>query len=260
MNRENKLKKMLIDGGKGLGCWICLDSAISTEVVALAGFDFLLFDQEHGFGDPKQLAHQLQAMSATETTSVVRVPSHDPNYTKRILDAGAECIMFPSVNTAEQAHIIVDSCLYPPVGMRGLAPGIIRAADYGYKGMEYVGMANRNTMVICQIETAEAVGNIEELVAVKGVDMFFIGPNDLSASIGKFAQYDDPTFVALVEKIERAVRESGKLLAGLPYGDYLWQDLFDRGYHMTTAGADISLLRMACAQIVEEHAANNRNG
>jgi len=258
MYRENKLKKKLIDGGRCLGCWVCLDIAISTEVVAMAGFDFLLFDQEHGFGDPKQLAHQLQAISATETTSVVRVPSHDPNYTKRILDAGAEGIMFPSVNTAEQARAVVASCLYPPVGMRGLAPGIIRAADYGYKGMEYVETANRNTMVICQVETAEAVENIDALVEVEGIDMFFIGPNDLSASIGKYAQYGDSDFVGLIEKTEKAVLESGRLLAGLPYGDFGWQDLFDRGYHMTTAGADISLLRMACVQIVEEHAANNR--
>jgi len=258
MYRENKLKKTIQAGGKALGSWAGLDSAISTEVLAMAGFDYLLIDQEHGFGDHSQLAHQLQAMSATETTSVIRVPSHDPNYAKRVLDAGVECIMFPSVNTPQQAKDIVRACLYAPAGLRGLAPGVIRASNYGYNALEYVQTANENLMVICQIETVEAVDNIDAMVEVEGVDMFFIGPNDLSASNGKIAAYDDPTFMAMMDKVEKAVFKSDKSLATIPYGPHSWQDIFDKGYSMTTAGSDVIFLRTACSTIVEQHTKNNR--
>jgi len=258
MYRQNKLKKMLQEGGKALGCWTGLDSALSTEIVAMAGFDYVLIDQEHGFGDPKQLVHQLQAISATPSTSVVRVPSHDPDYAKRILDAGAEGIMFPNVNTADQARALVKACLYAPEGLRGMAPAVIRASNFGYSTQEYVKTANENLLIICQIETVEAVENIEELVAVEGVDMFFIGPNDLSASNGKVAQYDDPDFLAMMEKVEQTVFKSGKFLATIPFSHYSWQDNFDKGYHMTTAGVDIIMLREACTQLVDQHTKNNR--
>lgn len=258
MYRENRLKKRMRDGHKALGCWTALNSALSTEIVAMAGFDFLLIDQEHGFGDPIQLAHQLQAMAATQTTSVVRVPSHDPNYAKRVLDAGVESIMFPSVNTVEEACAIVKACRYVPEGLRGMAQGMIRASNYGYDAAEYVKTANQNLLLICQIETVEAVANIEELVAVEGIDMFFIGPNDLSASNNTHGQYDDPSFIALMDKVESTVLASDKMLATIPYGKYSWQDNFDKGYHMTTGGADVVLLRNACTQIVEQHQARSK--
>ncbi len=258
MYRENKLKKSLAAGHKAFGIWTNLDSALSTEVVAMAGFDFLLIDQEHGFGDPKQLAHQLQAMSATETTSIVRVPSQDPDYTKRILDAGAEAIMFPKVDTAEEAQALVKSCLYAPDGKRGLAPGIIRASNYGYNAGEYLATANENLMIICQIETVEAVDNLEEIVAVEGIDMFFVGPNDLSASNGKIGNFEDPDFVAMMLKIEQVVFDSGKYLATIPYGAYSWQDLFDKGYHLATAATDITLLRTGCAALVQQYKEKNK--
>ncbi len=259
MYRENKLNQTLQSGGKALGSWTSLDSSISTEILAMAGFDYLLIDQEHGFGDPTHLAHQLQALSASQTTSVVRVPSHDPNYAKRVLDAGVECIMFPSVNTAAQAQAIVTACRYAPAGLRGMAPGIIRASNYGYKAQEYVKTANQNLLVICQIETVEAVKNIDALVAVEGIDMFFIGPNDLSASNGKVGDFADPTFVAMMDKVEKTVFASDRFLATIPYGSYSWQDTFDKGYNMTTAGSDIIFLRTACSGIVEQHIKNNRN-
>lgn len=258
MYRSNQLKRLLLDGGKALGCWSYLDGTVATEVAAMAGFDFLLIDQEHGSGSPEQLTRQLQAMSATATTSVVRVPSHDAGYTKRVLDAGAECIMFPVVNTASQAGAIVDGCRFPPVGSRGLAAGVVRAAEYGYKRQEYVQTANDNVFVICQIETREAVDNVEELLAVDGVDLWFVGPNDLAASIGKIGQFEDAEFVELIGRARTAVLDAGKLLGVLPYGAFSWQDMFDQGCHLTTAGSDLSFLRTACVDLVAQHRANNQ--
>ena len=124
MYRENRLKKMLNEGEKALGCWTSMDNPITTEILAIAGFDFLLIDQEHGYGDAKGLSIQLQAMSATNTTSLLRVPNADEAYVKKALDAGTESLMFPTVNTAQEARDIVEMCRYAPHGKRGMAPGM----------------------------------------------------------------------------------------------------------------------------------------
>ena len=258
MYRENRLKKLLNSGGKALGCWTSMDSPITSELLAIAGFDFLLIDHEHGYGDVKGLSKQLQAISATECSSLLRVPSIDEAYVKKALDAGTECLMFPTVNTAQEARDIVEMCRYAPHGKRGMAPGMIRATNYGMDATNYVKTAHENTFIICQIETPEAVANIPEMGKVEGVDMLFIGPNDLSCSVGKFAQYEDPEFVTLIEKAESSIKESGKLLGSIPYGQFGWQAMFDRGFNLTTAGTEVALLREAAVNIMKDHTANNR--
>lgn len=258
MYRENRMKKLLNAGGKALGCWTSMDNPITTEILALAGFDFLLIDQEHGYGDAKGLSMQLQAMSATNTTSLLRVPSADEAYVKKALDAGTESLMFPTVNTAEEARDIVEMCRYAPRGRRGMAPGMIRATNYGMDAPNYVQTAHENTFIICQIETPEAVANIPEMGKVQGVDMLFIGPNDLSCSLDKFAQYEDSEFVALIEKAENAIKDTGKLLGSIPYGKFGWQAMFDRGFNLTTAGTEVALLREAAVNIMKDHTVNNR--
>jgi 4-hydroxy-2-oxoheptanedioate aldolase len=258
MYRENRLKKLINDNKKALGCWSSLDNSMTTEILALAGFDFLLFDQEHGLGNAKGLVHQFQALSATPATSMVRVPSHDPHYVKWALDAGAECLMFPSVNTAEQARAIVKHCRYAPHGSRGMAPGMIRATNYGMEAGNYVETASDNLMIICQIETIEAIDNIAEIGAVDGVDMLFIGPNDLSCAIKKFGQYEDPEFTDLMARAEEGIRASGKQMGTIPYGKFGWQEIFDRGYSLTTGGTEVALLRQAAVDIVNRHHDSNR--
>ena len=148
MYRENRLKKMLNEGEKALGCWTSMDNPITTEILAIAGFDFLLIDQEHGYGDAKGLSIQLQAMSATNTTSLLRVPNADEAYVKKALDAGTESLMFPTVNTAQEARDIVEMCRYAPHGKRGMAPGMIRATNYGMDAPNYVKTAHENTFII----------------------------------------------------------------------------------------------------------------
>jgi len=259
MYGKNRLKKLLNGGEKALGCWTSLDSPITSEILAMAGFDFLLIDHEHGYGDPKSLAVQLQSMSATNCSSVVRVPSADEAYVKKVLDAGAECLMFPTVDTANQARDIVEMCRYSPRGRRGMAPGMIRATNYGMDAERYVQTAHENTFIICQVETRESASNIAEIGKVDGVDMMFIGPNDLSCSIGKFAQYEDPEFVELMENAMAAIKASGKLLGSIPYGTYGWQEMFDRGFNLTTAGSEVALLREAAVRIVKDHTAQNRS-
>src|SRR5207244_3310933 len=128
--------------------------------------------------------HSLQAMAATPNcSSVVRVPSNDPNYLKRVLDAGVEGVMVPNVETAEDARAVVAACRYPPAGRRGSALGSARASDYGVNAPKYRQAAADELLIVCQIESPKAVENIAAIAAVDGVDVLFIGPHDLSGTV-----------------------------------------------------------------------------
>src|SRR5438105_2193529 len=184
MFRPNALKARLADGRRALGCWTVLGAPPVIELLALCGFDYLLLDQEHGFGEPSALLNSLQAMAATPScTSIVRVPSNDPNYLKRVLDAGVEGVMVPNVETTEDARAVVAACRYPPAGRRGSALGSARASDYGISASKYKQAAADELLIVCQIESPKAVDNVEAIAAVAGVDGLCIGPHDPSASV-----------------------------------------------------------------------------
>ncbi len=253
MYRENSLKRRLDSGRKCLGCWLHLESPVATEIVGQAGFDFVIIDHEHGAGDLKGAIAHLQALSATPTTVCMRVPWNDPVYLKRALDIGVEGVMIPMIETAEQARAAVAACRYPPAGIRGNAATLIRAADYGARTADYVRTAADNLVIMCQVETAETIENVEEIAAVEGVDVLFIGPYDLSGSIGRPGAFDDPEVAGLIRRAEDAIRATGKPMAAVPYGEYGWQDLFDRGYALIAGASDVGILREASAAAVEAH-------
>ena len=166
MFRPNALKQRLTPGGRALGCWTVLGSPPVIELLALCGFDYLLIDQEHGFGEPSALLSSLQAMAATPAcTSVVRVPSNDVNYLKRVLDAGVEGVMVPNIETADDARAVVAACRYPPAGRRGSALGSARASDYGIHAAKYREAAADEVLIICQIESPKAIDNIDAIAA-----------------------------------------------------------------------------------------------
>ena len=243
MYRPNALKKRLLSGGKVLGCWATLGHPHVCEILALAGYDFLLVDQEHGIGEPSMLVPILQAMSATPCTAVVRVPANDPVYLKRVLDVGVEAVMIPGIDTVEQAKAAVAACRYPPKGRRGSATGSIRAANYGMISADYAKTATDNTLVICQIESATAVDNVEAIGAVEGVDLLFLGPNDLSGSIGKLGEFNDPKVVDLLARAEAGMKRTGKIMGAIPHAGRTWQQLLEAGYAMMTCTSDARLLR-----------------
>lgn len=243
MYRPNALKKRLKNGGKVLGCWATLGHPHVCEILALAGYDFLLVDQEHGIGEPSMLIPILQAVSATPVTVVVRVPANDPVYLKRVLDAGAEAVMIPGIDTVEHARAAVAACRYPPHGRRGSATGSIRAANYGMLGADYARTAADNTLIICQIESATAVDNVEAIGAVEGVDVLFLGPNDLSGSIGKLGEFNDPKVADLLARAETGMKRTGKALGAIPHAGRSWQQLLEAGYAMMTCTSDARLLR-----------------
>ncbi|HLI12327.1 MAG TPA: aldolase/citrate lyase family protein [Alphaproteobacteria bacterium] len=257
MYRENTAKKRLAEGKKVLGCWLQGEGILAAELIGYAGFDFAIIDHEHAPGSFVSAISLIQAVSASGTTVMMRVPWNDPVYLKRALDIGIEGVMIPMVETAEQARAAVAACRFPPYGIRGNATGGIRGADFGLSQRKYLDTAHEQLLIMCQVETVKTVENIPEIAQVEGVDVLFIGPNDLASSIGKPSRFDDPEVMALLERAETAIKAAGKRLAAVPFGPYGWQDLFDRGYDLVVGAGDLALVRMGALAQVKAHRAKN---
>ncbi len=243
MYRVNRLKRQFSDGGKALGCWLQMASAPAAEIIGQAGFDCVIIDNEHAPGDAVMAVSQMRALAASPATVLVRVPWNDLVHIKRALDAGAEGLMIPYINSAADAAAAAAACFYPPAGNRGAALGAIRAADYGRSREEYLATINDNLFIILQIETVRAIEAIPEIAATAGVDMLFIGPTDLSADIGKLGQGSDPELLALIERAEAAIKASGKLMGTIAYTGSSLDEINARGYDLVMATSDVALLR-----------------
>jgi 2-keto-3-deoxy-L-rhamnonate aldolase RhmA len=249
--RKNILKQRLKNGENVLGCWTMLGNAQVVEILSLAGFDFLVLDQEHGLGDTTSLSAQLHAMSATPTVGVVRVPWNDHVYLKRVLDVGAEAVLIPSIDTAEEARAAVAACLYPTRGRRGTASSSVRASSYGMAS-DYVGSCAENLLLACQIESAKAVENIDAILAVEGIDLVFIGPFDLSATVGRMGDLKHPEVARLIAHAEARIKAAGRPMGTVPHPGCTWKDMFARGYQFVNAGSDVAKLRDGSLADVKE--------
>lgn len=258
MYRKNALKQRLRSGEKVLGCWTMLGQAQVVEILSLAGFDYLVLDQEHGLGDVTSLAAQLHAMSATPCVGVVRVPWNDHVYLKRVLDVGAEAVLIPSVDTAEEARAAVAACRYPPRGRRGTASGSVRASSYGM-APDYVATCADELLIAVQIESATAVGNIDAILAVEGIDLVFIGPFDLSATVGQMGNLKHPDVVPLIERAEKAILAAGRPMGTVPHPGTTALDMFERGYQFVNAGSDVARLRDGSVADVKAFRTRYRN-
>jgi len=243
MMRPNRLKARLRSGERTFCSWSLLGNAMAAEIMALAGVDAIVIDHEHGPADLMSAITIMQAASAAEATTIMRVPSHDSIYVKRALDAGIEGIMFPSVNTADQARAVVAACRYPPDGKRGAAYSYVRASNYGLNASDYVAHAADNILILAQVESHVAVENLSEIVAVDGIDGFYIGPLDMSGSIGKLGELQDPEVAGLLAGAEDAVLKSGKALGGSAGGHEAARRMLERGYTLVGIGSDIELIR-----------------
>ena len=251
MYRVNTLKQRLRNGEQVLGCWTMLGQPQVVEILSLAGFDYLVLDQEHGLGDVTSLAAQLHAMSATSTVGVVRVPWNDHVYLKRVLDVGAEAVLIPSIDTADDARAAVAACLYPTRGRRGTAASSVRASSYGMAA-DYIATCADNLLIACQIESARAVENIDAILAVEGIDLLFIGPFDLSATVGRMNDLKHPDVARLIEHAETRIRAAGRPMGTVPHPGCTWKDMFERGYQFVNAGSDIARLRDGSLADVKE--------
>ena len=235
---ENVTKAMLAEGQTVFGCFIRYPEPAFAEFVAMQGWDFLIFDAEHGALQPRDVEDLCRAVELRDVTPLARVTTNQPHIILRFLDTGIHGVHVPWVNTAAAVEKAVQAVKYQPRGQRGLAGS--RASDWGmYESIgEYTQRANRETMVVVHIETMEAVNAIEDYVAIHGVDVLFIGPTDLSHSLGHPGEPSHPEVVATMDRVADVVVGSDKALgifAGTPAAAEHWMD---KGARYLATGVD----------------------
>lgn len=239
--RDNALKRKLAAGEKAIGLWAGLGSPAALEMAAPVGFDWILIDCEHGESHTDDLAMHLRALTASDATTLVRVPTKDdPAIFKRVLDMGVEGVLVPQVYGADDVRAVVAACRYPPEGERGIAGG--RAFRYGLDLRGGLEKANEEVLVAVQIETRPALDAIDEILAVPGLDAILIGPADLSAALGKPFAFDDKDIQGAISHI----RERAKA-AEVPVGIYCSSPAetarrLAEGFDFANACQDTSLL------------------
>ncbi len=212
--QPNETKAKLKVGETVFGCFIRYPDAGLVEFVGYQGWDFLIFDGEHSPLETRDCQHMVRAAEISGVTPIVRVPSHEEHVLLRFMDTGAQGAQVPNVNSAADAEAVVQAVKYQPRGQRGLAG--VRAAAYGQRSSlaEYIERANAETMVVVHIETVAAVEQISEIVAVEDIDAIFIGPMDLSHSLGHVGNPQHPDVRAAIDKVVEAVRTAPSALVG----------------------------------------------
>ena len=244
----NEFKRQLTRPGVTYGLFSGLVDPAAAEVIAGAGFDWMLIDSEHAPHDLRTILAQLQAAAPYDVPVLVRPDVGETVLIKRLLDIGALTLLVPMVESAEQAQRIVAATRYPPAGVRGVATSVNRAARWGSVD-DYLAHADDEICVICQIETVTGAQAIESIAAVEGVDALFVGPSDLAASLGKIGQPRHPDVLAAVDDaIGRAVT------TGKPVGVFATApDLVERwtalGATFVAVGVDIPLLAKATVDL-----------
>lgn len=242
---ENKVKSLLKQGGKTAGAWLQMTSPFSAEIMARAGFDWLIVDLEHSPGDFLNLASQLQAMGGTDCVPFVRAPWNDPVAIKRILDTGAMGVLIPYVNSGEEAKSAVAACKYPPDGIRGVA-GSPRAAYFGQNSMDYLKDANEEILIIVAVETGEAIENLDDILDVDGLDGIFIGPMDLATSMGHLGDPSHPEVQAAIATVEEKTLKAGKFLGTIGGSWEQARQKYERGYQLLMLMSDsVDLAKLA---------------
>jgi 4-hydroxy-2-oxoheptanedioate aldolase len=237
----NSFKRAIKAGHQQIGLWSSLSSHVTVEVLAGAGFDWLLLDTEHAPNELPMVYSQLQAAASGGTAHpVVRLPWNDAVMIKRFLDAGAQTLLLPMVETAEEARRAVAATRYPPQGIRGYSGGA-RASRFG-RVKDYYARAHEELCVLVQVETKLGLQNLEAIASVQGIDGVFIGPGDLSAALGHLDQQKHPDMVATIEKAIGVIRGLGNAPGILTSDEALARRYIDAGCLFTAVGVDISIL------------------
>jgi 2-keto-3-deoxy-L-rhamnonate aldolase RhmA len=246
--KANRVKQLLREGKSTCGTWVSLASPVGAEVMGMQGFDWLLIDMEHSPVDYQTLSNQMLALAPSESVPFVRVPWNDAAEIKRVLDLGAMGIMVPGISTLEDAKRAVAACKYPPEGIRGVAS--VRAARYG-QDTNYLKEANGQVMVIAQIEMRDAVEDIERILDVPGIDCAFIGPADLSATLGHLGNASHPDVQAAIAKVEKAAKARRIPLGSVSTSWDVAKGLYDKGYQLVSVMSDIRFLFQASRGVLE---------
>lgn len=239
-----RIKAKLKSGEPSIGSWMSMAHPSIAEILSMAGYDWVVIETEHTAIDVSEVLRLVIAIEQRGSVPLVRLAWVDPIQAKAVLDSGAAGVIVPMVNTKADAEMVVGMTKYPPLGFRGI--GLARAQGYGMEFDSYVNRANEDSLVIVQIEHIDAVNNIEEILSVKGIDGTFIGPYDLSMSLGVPGQLSHPLVVAAKEKVLKATIAKG-LAAGIHFVQPLTaaEDCaaaVAAGYSFIAVGTDILFL------------------
>ena len=242
-------KNRLHSGQPLLGTMLTLSNPAVAEILVDSGFDWLFVDGEHGALETREILTILQTVG-DKIPCLVRVPGLAEVPIKKVLDLGAAGIIVPQVNTAEEAAKVVQFAKYAHEGSRGV--GLARAHGYGARFHDYIQSANRDITVVVQAEHIDAVSNIESIVGVPGVDAVFLGPYDLSASMGKMGQVEDPAVLEAIDRITSHCQSVGMPLGYFGVSAQAVQPYMQRGYSLIVAGVDTLFLRSAAMQTLKQ--------
>ena len=244
----NAFAQALKAGKKQVGLWISLSSNFVAEVTAPAGYDWALIDMEHSPNDYFSVLGQLQVFAASNTTAIVRADWNDTVIVKRLLDLGAPGILFPMIQSVEEAQSAVAATRYPPHGVRGVS-GATRATKFG-RVTDYVYLIEDETAVLLQLETRHAVEQAEAIADVDGIRGIFFGPADIAADIGKVGKPMDPEVWALIKPAAQKLMAKGVPVGTLVLDPAFATELLNEGFSFVACGTDASLLAKASDQLL----------
>jgi|694.fasta_scaffold21439_10 4-hydroxy-2-oxoheptanedioate aldolase len=252
---RNEFKRMLREKRLQVGLFVALANTYSMEILATAGFDWLLIDGEHAPNNPATVLPQLQAAAPYPVQLVVRPVNHDTALIKQYLDIGAQTLLVPMVESVSEAAALVRAVRYPPQGMRGVGTSLARAARWNAV-RDYAKHANDEICLIVQIESRQGLANLDAILMVEGVDGIFIGPADLAASMGYLGQSGHPEVKAAIEDAVKRIAATGKAAGVFVSEPKLARHYLDCGASFIAVGGDTTLLRNAAVKL----AASFRDG
>jgi 4-hydroxy-2-oxoheptanedioate aldolase len=241
---SNQFKTALRRGATSFGLWVGLTDTVAVEICAGAGLDWLVLDGEHAPNDVQSLLRGLQALAAYPVCGIVRIPCADVAMMKRVLDIGAQTVVVPMIDTADQAREMVRAVRYPPHGVRGIGTALARAARWN-RVSDYYQRANEENCLIVQIESQRGLDNIEAIAAIDGVDALFIGPSDLAASLGHLGDSSHHEVRAAIRNAFERIRASGKGCGSLAVEESVAREYLSQGCQFLAVGVDTLLLAKA---------------
>ena len=249
--RKNKLKELFKAGKPIINSWLAVPSSFSAEIMANQGWDSVTIDMQHGLIDYSNAINMLQAISTTDTTPLARVNWNEPGQIMKILDAGCYGVICPMVSNRKEAENFVQACQYPPKGYRSFGP--IRASIYG--GGDYAKHADSEILKLAMIETKEALEKLDEILDTPNLDGIYIGPADLSLSVGEEPGFDKPEDSKAFSEISRILEAAKKrnLLTGIHNGtpEYA-QKMIDKGFNLVTVGSDSRYIATGAKSDIEK--------
>ncbi len=250
--RTNTFKQNLQKGKKQYGIWNGLVDSYAAEICAGSGFDWICIDGEHAPFDLRTILHNMQAIQSYAVSAIVRIPAADPVLMKQLMDAGAQSILVPMIESAEQENLIAKAMVYPPRGIRGVGTALARAAQWN-RVNDYFKLANEQMCCIGQIESIKGVEALDEIVEVEGLDVCFLGPADLGATMGYLGQPSHPEVVKLVKECIRKIVKAGKIAGFLTGSQQLIQEYTDAGALMLGVGLDTLISAKGTKRLAESY-------